>query len=272
MFMWVRLIKRLLLVGVLLIVSLGTTAFWAHRQTQKVPEFYERAIATPPPEDIAQSSEQLECDVQRLQDDVVETGLWEAEFAAEQINAWLIDQLPKRFPTLKARGLQEPRIVIDDGVIMAAARFKDHRLDAVLSCELSVQLTDQPNRLAIYIRRIRAGALPLPLSQFQDRIKRIASRTNLNLQWDTRDGETVALIDVPSRYPGQIDESVMIESIELSNQQLTVAGQTGDPQKSDFVPQGPVYRVAMTQDDVDAETSSIDILQIDESRVDSAFD
>ncbi|WP_182866695.1 hypothetical protein [Stieleria mannarensis] len=253
--MWKRLIKRMLLVGALLVVSLGATAFWAHRETKKVPEFYERAIATPPPQEVAESIEQLESDVQQLQDDVARPGAWEAEFAAEQINAWLIDQLPKRFPRLKAKGLQEPRIVIDDGVLMAAARFKDHRLDAVLSCELSVQLTDQPNRLAIAIDQIRAGALPLPLSQFKDRIKLIASKLNLNLQWETRDGESIALIDVPDQYPGHSEGSLIIESIELADHQLKVSGQTGDLQTSTFSPQGAVYILAQLDDESESDAT-----------------
>lgn len=251
--MWMRLIKRLLLVGALLFVSLGATAWWAHQQTQKVPEFYEQAIALPPAEDLAKSSEQLEANVQQLQDDAIQLGVWEAEFAVEQINAWLIDQLPKRFPGLQARGLQDPRVMIRDGAITAAARFKDHRLDAVLSCELSVRLTDHPNRLAVSLHSLRAGALPLPLSQFKERIQKIAAKTNLNLQWDTRDGETVGLIDVPSEYPGHVDQSVIIESIQLLGQRLVVAGKTGDLQMTEYSPEGPVYRLALLDEDGDSD-------------------
>lgn len=243
--MWIRLIKRLILVSVLLAVSVAATARWAHHQSQKVPEFYERAIESPPSVNLAQSSEQLEANVQQLQDDVAQVGRWEATFSAEQINAWLIEQLPQRFPMLKTRGLQDPRIVIEDGVLKVAARFKDDRLDAVLSCELSVRVTDHPNRLAITVHAIRAGALPLPISQFKERIKKITSKTMMNLQWETRDGQTVALVDVPSEYPGHIDKSVVIEAIELSEQQLKIGGQTGDPQSYAFAPQGPVYRLAL---------------------------
>lgn len=242
--MWMRLIKRLMLVGVLLFVSLGSTAWWAHSQTQMVPEFYERAIALPKPADLVKSSEELEANVQQLQDDATQLGTWQAEFSVEQINAWLIEQLPKRFPTLRAKGVQDPRVMIEDNLVVVAARFKDPRLDAVLSCELGVQLTDQPNRLAISVHGIRAGALPLPLSQFKDRVKKIADKVNLNLSWETRDGETVALVDVPSQYPGRVDESIIIESIELSEQQLIVSGQTGDLQTAVFTPQGPIYEVA----------------------------
>lgn len=248
--MWIRLIKRLLFVGVLLVVSVAATARWAHHQTSKVPEFYERAIAASPTVELAQSSEALEANVQQLQDDAAQIGQWHAAFAAEQINAWLIEQLPGRFPMLKTRGLQDPRIMIEDGMLTAAARFKDHRMDAVLSCVLSVKVTDHPNRLAVSVRAIRAGALPLPLSQFKERIKKMTSNTKLNLQWETRDGETVALIDLPDKYPGHVDGWVVIESIELADQRLKVAGHTGESHAYSFEPRGPVYKVASIVDDV----------------------
>lgn len=253
--MWIRLIKRLLLVSVLLGVSVAATARWAHQQSKNVPEFYERAIQSSPTVDLTRSSEELEANVQQLQDDVAQIGSWEAVFAAEQINAWLIEQLPKRFPTLKKRGLQDPRIVIKEGVLKAAARFKDHRFDAVVSCELSVRVTDHPNRLAVTVHAIRAGTLPLPLpiSQFKERIKKFASKTKMNLQWETRDGQTIALIDVPSQYPGQNNELVFIDSIELSESHLKVGGLTGDPQSDAFAPRGPIYRLASFSDDPNSE-------------------
>ncbi|MCO8121565.1 hypothetical protein NHH03_07445 [Stieleria sp. TO1_6] len=251
--MWLRLIKRLVLVGALLLVSLGATTWWAINQSQHVPEFYERAITAPPPENVAASSEQLEAEMQQLQTDATTVGQWQASFAAEQINAWLMEQLPKRFPQLKTRGLQEPRIVIEDGILKAAARFQDNRFDAVLSCEISVQLTDQPNRLAVTVGKIRAGALPLPLSQFQDKLQRLTAPTDLNLQWESRDGETVALIDVPDQYPGQVDQAIVIESIELADQQLTVAGSTGDTDSFAFQPQGAVYRIAAVEEKSDPD-------------------
>ena len=274
--MWIRLIKRLMLVGVLLFVSLGTTAWWAHRQTKKVPEFYERAIALPKPADLVQSSEQLEANVQQLQDDATQLGVWQAEFTVQQINAWLIEQLPQRFPNLRAKGLQDPRVMIEDDMVIAAARFKDPRLDAVLSCQLGVRLTDQPNRLAITVHGIRAGALPLPLSQFKDRIKMIAEKINLNLEWETRNGETVALVDVPSQYPGSVEGSIMIESIELFESHLIVSGQTGDLQTVVFTPQGPIYKVASLDHLPESHTPdsvrSVQVDGVDGDRFDSFLD
>lgn len=224
---WKRWLRRVLIASAGVLVFLLLSSWWVSHQTQQVPEFYQRAVVVLPPEQLAESSEQLEADVEKLQADVKRRGAWEASFEVEQINAWLADQLPKRYPDLQAKGLAEPRIMIEDGTMHAAARIDGNRIKAVVSCELSVQLTDQPNQLAIVVGALRAGALPLPVSQFQGTIQRLLKRTKLDLKWETLDGQTVALIQVPSEYPGYSDKPVVIESIDLSSGQLRVIGQSG---------------------------------------------
>lgn len=254
--MWMKLLKRAILVGAMLMGGLAVVGFWAHRQSKQVPEFYERAIELPPPEQVAQSSKRLEADVQQLQDDVGHSGQWDAAFKESQINAWLVDQLPQKFPQLSKKGLQDPRIVIEDDCLKAAARFKDHRFDAVISCELRVQLTDQPNRLAISVSRLRAGALPLPISQFQEKVRKLMEKAKFDLQWESRDGEPVAIVDIPREYPGRIREDVVIESIDLQEQLLRVAGRTGDLESLTFEPRGAIYEIAMSDADGVLTTSA----------------
>ena len=245
--MVMRLVKRIAWCLATLSLAIGATAWWMYRQTREVPEFYERAVEQPSPERLAASSEKLMSDVRQLQQDVETAGQWQAKFAADEVNAWLADQLPKKFPRLKAKGLRDPRIAIEKDRLLFAAHYKDHRIDAVVSCELGVRLTDQPNRLAVTVHNIRAGALPLPLSQFQTRIDRATSRTKLNLQWEDQDDETVALVDVLGDYADQVNEDVVIEWIELSDNQLTVAGRTQSDQDDSFEPRGVVYRIAQSR-------------------------
>lgn len=224
---WKRWLRRALIACAGLLLFLLLSSWWVSHQTQQVPDFYEKAVVVLPPEQLAESSEQLEADVEKLQADVKRRGTWEASFEVEQINAWLADQLPKRYPDLQAKGLAEPRIMIEDGTMHAAARINSKRINAVVSCELSVQLTDKPNQLAIVVGALRAGALPLPVSQFQGTIQRLLKRTQLNFQWDTLDGQTIALVDVPSEYPAYSDKPIVIESIDLSSGKLKVTGQSG---------------------------------------------
>ncbi|MEO1524174.1 MAG: hypothetical protein AAFX06_02005 [Planctomycetota bacterium] len=248
-----RLIKRIAWCVAALSLAIGATLWWTYRQTQQVPDFYERAVEVPSPEKLAASSEKLMSDVRRLQEDVESRGQWQATFAADEVNAWLADQLPKRFPKLKAKGLRDPRIAIEKDRLLFAAHYKDRRFDAVISCELGVRLTDQPNRLAVTVHNIRAGALPLPLDQFQTRIDRAMSGSKLNLEWEDQDEQTIALVDVLGDYADQVADDVVIEWIELSDNLLTVAGRTQTEQDDTFEPRGVVYRIAGHQQENESE-------------------
>ncbi|SRR6056297_1389046 len=256
--MWARLVKRLLVIGVVASLSFLLAARWAFRQSQKIPEFYRQAIAAAPPENLAESSRELEQRVEKLHAEVAQTGTWSAEFDADQINAWLAAELPKRFPSVQAKGLQDPRVMISEGKLTLAARFNNQRIDAVLSCDLTAQLTEQPNRLAVRIDNLRVGALPLPLSQFKQLIAKAASRLRLNVSWEESDDEeTVAIVELADHDSADGDPAVheqddptaqaerfTIELIELREAALVVAGQSGDTAHQAFNPQGPIYSIA----------------------------
>lgn len=159
-----RWIKRLTIAATFLLLVGGIVAWWLLRQTQHVPEFYTRATAQLP-EETAAASRRLQADVKRLQEDAAKVGFWDADFSDDEINAWLVEELPRIFPQLLARGASDPRVVIEDGRIRAAVRYKDRRIDTVISCEVQVALTEQPNMLALKVNGLKAGALPLPLSR-----------------------------------------------------------------------------------------------------------
>ena len=103
-----RLTKRLILTGVFIGVASSAGMIWTHHQINKVPDFYKEAISSSKASSdaVVLDSQRMQSRVEKLQSDVERVGIWEADFAEEQINAWLIDQLPKYFANLQAKGLQ----------------------------------------------------------------------------------------------------------------------------------------------------------------------
>ncbi|MEM0927033.1 MAG: hypothetical protein AAGJ83_13410, partial [Planctomycetota bacterium] len=91
---------------------------------------------------------------------------------------------------------------------------------------------------------IRVGNLPLPLSRFEALIEREVTRQGFPLHWETNEGEAIALVDVPSVYPGRAKVPMMVESITLDGEALNVAGQSGSESKMVYMPQGPINQVA----------------------------
>jgi hypothetical protein len=225
-----------------LIPLIGLSAtWWAVEQTQHVPEFYERATSRLPASTV-EASQHLKAEVQQLQSDAAMIGSWHASFSADEINAWLIEELPKKFPRLLAKGASQPRIVIEDGRVLAAVRYKDHRIDTVISCELQVELTEQPNMLAFRVQHLKAGALPLPLGNFRRGISKEAAKGDIDIRWDATESGPIALVTVPSEHPRYVNSPVIVESVQLTEGTLNLSGQTGPLARASYTPEGPLYR------------------------------
>jgi hypothetical protein len=224
----------------MLVVS-GGSAWWLLRQTRHVPEFYSRATHQPPAV-TAEASRRLRADVKQLQEDAAKVGSWRAEFSDDEVNAWLVEELPKKFPRLLARGASEPRVVIQDNRVFAAVRYRNRRIDTVISCEIQVALTEQPNMLALKVVGLKAGALPLPLSKFLKGISKEAAKGDIGVQWDLAKSGPIALVTIPSEHPDYVISPVTVESVDLADGRLTLAGHTGSLARQSYQPLGPVYR------------------------------
>jgi hypothetical protein len=221
-------------------------AWWAVRQTKQVPDFYERATHSLPAS-TQEASRHLAAEVEQLQHDASQSGSWLASFSADEINAWLIEELPRKFPQLLAKGASEPRIAIEEGRLLAAVRYQNGRFDTIVSCELRVELTEQPNMLALRVNDLKAGALPLPLHQFLRNITKEAAKGDIDIRWDATEAGPIALVTVPSEHPKYVLNPVIVESISLVQGGLILAGHTGPSARESYRPNGPVHRFVSYQ-------------------------
>jgi hypothetical protein len=227
-------------VGIVLGV-VALSSWWAIRQTHQVPDFYARAQEYLPAE-TREASRRLNEDVVRLKDDAARIGSWQAIFSHDRLNAWLVEEFPKQFPKLFARGASDPRVVIEDDRIFVAARYKDHRFDTVVSCEVTAELTEEPNLIAVRVKNLRAGALRLPLSPFLKGITQEAASGDVDVQWDFTETGPVALVTIPSEHPEYVCGPVIVESLQLRDGKAKLAGHTGALAHQVFEPNGPIYR------------------------------
>ncbi|MCC9645309.1 hypothetical protein LOC71_23770 [Rhodopirellula sp. JC740] len=251
-----------LLLGVLslaLVVGGGVSS-WAWHKSRQVPDFYQRALDQSD-QAMQVARNQWQHDVEQLQSDLSRRGSWNASFNEEEINAWLSDQLPERFDRLLRRGVREPAIAIEDGQILAAVRYKSSRWDTVVSCRLSVQMTEEPNLLAIHLSDLKAGALPLPLEPFVRRISKEAALGDLDIRWDFTDDGPIALVHIPPEDPHYAFQPLVIELVSLTAGRLRLAGHAGQLAQNHYAPRGPVHRFVSFQrqsetDDVNSDVPS----------------
>ena len=221
-------------ITLLVVGAIGAVfAWWAYQKTKEVPEFYARAVESIP-EDTKEAVKHVEREVEELQKNVTRPGSWHAVFSAGEINAWLKQELPKKFPKLLRQGVQDPRLMIEEGRLLIAARYKDSRIDTVVSFQIAPKLTELPNVLALHVSDLRAGALPLPLDQFLQKISKETAKGDVDVKWEMTDDGPVARISVPSEHPNYVVSPVIVESIILRDGEIEVEGHSGPDAHESF--------------------------------------
>jgi hypothetical protein len=208
-----------------LAVGTGIGGFTVYRAAQHEPEFYYQALRAEPKMQ-AEAGDSLERSILDLHHDARTEGRWEAVFTEDQINGWLASDMPEKFPSLLPRGTQDPRVDLSPERIQVACRYDRGKFNSVISFVLEVALTEETNQLAIRINKVRAGVLPVPLKSFLDRIRRVADNADIVLDWAQTKGDPVALVTVPIKHEDYAHREVYLETIELRDGQLLLAGHT----------------------------------------------
>jgi hypothetical protein len=216
-----------LLVSMLtLAVACVATLFGLYRASQQVPEFYQRALVTAAADH--ESGERFERQALALHNQVRHAGEWEARFTEDEINAWLAAVLPEKFPQALASGLSNPRVAIEGDIIRLALRYERGSTSTIVSLIARVHLTDEPNEIAVEIRDVRAGALPVPLARFLDEIKVHAVHAGFPLRWTETAGLPVALVRLSQGAKGPPNRRLRVERLQLHDRALVVGGRTDE--------------------------------------------
>jgi len=197
----------------------------AYRASQRVPEFYRRALAAPPTAQ-SEGGQRFEQHALALHNQLHHAGRWEVRFAQDEINGWLASDLPAKFPRALPPGVSEPRIAIDRNAVRLAVHYQRSGVDTVVSLAGQAYLTDQPNEVAIHIDQARAGLLPVPLGKFVQEITERAARAGVPLRWTEAHGAPVALIRVPLALDDVQRRQFVLEQLRLGDGELVVAGRT----------------------------------------------
>jgi hypothetical protein len=214
---------------IILLVSCATAALlaaacgWAYLASREVPPFYSAALAQSST-NVHQASDALLRQTAALVSDFRRAGQWKALFTTEQINGWLADDLLHNHPTLLPSTISDPRVAIENDQLMIGFRWKQPQWNVVVWLAAEVYLRE-PNVIAVRIRKVRAGGLPLPLKSLLHDL--IVSGRGMALQIDEQqiEGDPLLLI-TPPQDGDYGDVLVQLESLELHDGQLYVAGHT----------------------------------------------
>jgi hypothetical protein len=217
---WLRIVAWSV-AGLLLLVGVAAVAFY--RASQHVPEFYQKAVEVEPAKQQAASQVMIKRATD-LASDVQKSGRWQATFTEDEVNGWLAVDLVKNHPGALPGTISNPRVAITPQGITAACRYRDGRINAVLSLSVDAYL-EGPNVVALRVRRARAGALPLPLDDVLKQIARATDRLEWRIEWRQADGDPVALVTIPPPRDKR-RRVVELDTLRLGDGEIQVAGTT----------------------------------------------
>ncbi len=196
--------------------------FGLFQASQSVPDFYAEALSRSG-ESADQAGDALEQQMVTLHNELQSGESWELQMSDQQVNGWLATDLKQKFPQLLPAEIVEPRVVFREDAAHVACRLDTGKMSTVLSLKLQAYLTEQPNEVAIRIAHVRAGLLPVPLTQLLDRISATALASGLSLRWSQVEGDPVALVTLPTDRD-DLRSGVLLEKLAVSPGMLCVAG------------------------------------------------
>jgi len=189
------------------------------------PEAYHKVLRSSDPKAAKKVAQKLESSATILASEVKKPGRWQAIFSQAEVNGWLETVLPEKFAEHVPPGVSDPRVLFAAGRVTGFCRYKDSRVNTVVSLEVEIYLTDRKNEVALRLRGAKAGALPVPLSEVVDQISQAARDSDVSLRWSQEGGDPVALIqlDPIERETGR---PVSVEKLEIRDGEIYVTGQT----------------------------------------------
>lgn len=218
----------LILVPTMLVIGLlvGGTIHWASR---RVPDFYRAAKQhiTPPTESpTASPVDRLDWEKTLLDwhNDLRQSESWQLVINSHELNRWLLQDLPRKFPQALPAEVQEPVVAIDAHAIRLGFQYRDDRFNTVLWLECEPFLTRDSREIALQVKRVRAGWLPISPQQVIDQLTRAARQQQLSLRWDQSGGNPVAILRLPERYQQLDNRQITLEKITLAPDQLIITG------------------------------------------------
>jgi len=207
--------------GILLAVAAGLLLLY--KGAQQVPEEY-RQVVDIEHDALQQGSDEMLRQAAALASDVKQQGQWQVLFTAQQINGWLAVDLPENHPRTLPDTMSDPRVVIKPDCIVLFCRFRRKNLESVLSLTVEPYMAEA-NVLALRIRRVRAGLVPMPLENVLAAVSKAARKAELPLQWRRADGDPVALVTIPQPRDEQ-NKVVEIKSLRLGEGEIYLSGRT----------------------------------------------
>ncbi|MEA1952713.1 MAG: hypothetical protein U9N87_15130 [Planctomycetota bacterium] len=219
-----KILRIMLVLGLIVVLFVLVGLLAVYLALRHEPDWYVQAAATVDRQAEEQASHEMLQRTADLTSSLETKGDWQIAFTAEHINGWLAVDMPKNHPDLLPESLTKPRVVIEEDGVTLACRAAQAGVSTVVSLKVDVYLSEE-NKIAVRIRKARAGRLPWSLGKVVEGITEAARQGEANMTWRQVEGDPLAIIKIPSKQ-GSGGRRVRISTLLLEEGRIVVGGST----------------------------------------------
>ncbi|MEX0718694.1 MAG: hypothetical protein WD066_19020 [Planctomycetaceae bacterium] len=205
-------------IACLVVAGIAAGSFWWG--LRQVPDFYQRALARhPDPEMRQESAKEFDQRAWRLVAELQHAREWSEEFLQDDVNNWLAEELHSKYPELVPPGIEQPRVMLREGDVQIGFRYEDSQFQGIISLEVRPWVPEA-NLLAIEVRSVKAGLIPIPLDQVIEEVTRRIQSSGWRVEWKEVGGNDVLLVHLDRGA----SEQPVLERIDLAAGSVRISG------------------------------------------------
>jgi len=208
----------------LLAVAILGTAFvlWSLKHE---PEFYSAARAQLKDPQVRKTAVvQFEARTGELIESIRAKKPWQQEFTQDQINSWLIDELPKRTNRSLPKEVRDPLMEFKPQTVRVGCYVDTEQYRGVVSIEAKPTLIDG-RTLSLEVTSIQAGSLSVPAaSLIQTAVEKLHAQ-NVPIEWAGDSEHNIVHITLPESVTEL--KGIELKGVTVSEGTLTLEGDAG---------------------------------------------
>lgn len=220
-------LRKVIFIAICVFLLTSVISHWMYRVAISGPKFYRDLISESRP-DVRQLGDQLESAILELHNSAVRENKWSLEVTDAEINAWLVDHLPRKYPRQNPDGITDPRVKIADDKIMLAFRVKSESFPFVVCIHVEPFITSDGNNIGLSISKAYIGMLPLGKKRIVDQLSSAASKIDIPIAWSQDKNGPIAILSPQFKLAKELERKIEIKSIQVTGSSLHLSGTASD--------------------------------------------
>lgn len=212
--------------GIMASVAVGVAFGLYKSATAAVPEY--EAVVTVDPARAETQRREFESQLSTLVSDTQALPEWQTRVTADQINAWLALRLERDFPGFQQAGLVAPRVILEEGRAIFAARSEATGVEGVISVALRPLVTET-DELALEIESAKIGRLSVPLDLVMAQLRKTPLGGMAPIRLSQTDAKAAVIVDLDRLEAGR-DKALRLTGVDVRPGELLLRGETTTPQ------------------------------------------